>query len=143
MNKEQEKIVGEHIRKLAVAICEALKCQWSNIVFTVAYRKGEKVSRLTDMFYFRFSQEDDYINAYSEEGISSLNMSALRKIADAYRKLSEVCEVNGSRWSQYTICIDNMGHFESFFDYPHQINANDPFDRANIERWELRFLYSD
>lgn len=143
MTKEQEIIVGEQIKQLATAVCSALRCKWSNIVFTVAYRKGKTSARLSDVFYFREDDDDDYINAYSEEGNASINMRALRNIADAYRKLHEVCGRFGSYWSQYTICIDSKGHFESFFDYPQQFCDSDPFDRENMERWEMRFLFGE
>lgn len=143
MTKEQEIIVGEQIKQLAEAICSAPRCQWSNIVFTVAYRKGKTSSRLSDVFYFREYEDDDYINAYSEEGNASINMGILRNISNAYRKLHQVCGEFGSLWSQYTICIDRKGHFESFFDYPQQFGDTDPFDRKNMELWEMRFLYGE
>ena len=140
MTKEQEIIVGEQIKQLALAICSALKGSWSSIVFTVAFRKGETADRFTDIFYFREDEYNDYINAYSEEGRSLINMRSLRNIANAYRKLHEVCGEFGSQWTQYTICIDRKGHFKSFFDYSHQFGDIDPFDRKNMEKWKKRFL---
>ncbi len=143
MTKEQETLIGEQIRKLAMTICSALESPWYDIVFTVAYRNGKAISHLSDMFYFREEPDDDYTNAYSKEGLNQIKLPVLRKIAKEYRKLSEVCEENGSRWCQYTICIDSKGHFESFFEYPSKLCTKDPFDRANLERWEKRFLYSE
>lgn len=127
MTKEQEIIVGEQIKQLATDICSAPKGIWNNIVFTVAYRQGPTSARFTDVFYFRESENNDYIHAYSKEGSSLINLGSLRNIASAYRKLHEVCGQFGSQWAQYTICIDNKGHFESFFDYPHQFGDSDPF----------------
>lgn len=143
MTREQELVVGEHIRQLATSVCSSLKCPWSSIVFTVAYRQGKTSARFTDVFYIKTDEEDDYVNAYSEEGHALIHMGNLRKIADAYRNLYEVCKRFGSQWAQYTIHIDRRGHFESFFDFPQQFKGSDPFDRKNMERWEMRFLYSE
>ena len=143
MTKEQEIFVGEQIKLLATAVCSIPKYKWNNIVFTVAHRKDADKSHFTDILYFREYEDDDYISAYSDEGRALINMRNLRKIAEAYQKLYNVCEKFNSRWVQYTICIDNKGHFESFFHYPQQFNDSDPFDRSNMERWEMQFLYNE
>ena len=138
--REDRQKIGIEIQKLAILLIKIPKSRWKELVLIAGRNAvGGKTSML-DMLFIKPKNDIFFRNALQKSFRAELNLTPLMQLREREQAIYNLCLEVGDDWNQLTICVDNQGHFESFFDYPKTGIDSNPFNEANFEQWKRRFL---